>query len=473
MPIIASLGALSYQKFQLSDFDYWIVTTDSDKLFSDIEFDDEDAFYIVGNQSQLTAGNTFFNVSKFKQFDSVPYLLSTSNYRITSATSSEPRPVLNCIGRSIKFNPNTDILSVLTSTRIGYPFTFPNPYRTVPFSFQIKKDLTRQATTGRVDFGEDPLVNDLIFDNFTEDTSDTHYFYIGHGGTPDASIVVRKENFNSQGGAPPGTTITTDEEIAARRIEGSRPAGSIYDIALNSSGDPITIGNTSNNVYVIKFDQTPTTVGSIRLLNLLWGNVLSFTSQLISRGLILDNPVSGLNNIYGVLYSPTETSSYVIKYEDNGTSSSLAWQRKIEGVNLFSITVDDVGNFYIVGNKNNDLFLAKYNTNGILQWQNILSGINFTPTKITIKDDLYILGNISSNGFVLKLPEDGSIPGNGNYNISSTTVTYQSGSQSEVAGALTNNTFSPDLIGQPTRTTASRVNEIFATTLETNINSLN
>lgn len=183
------------------------------------------------------------------------------------------------------------------------------------------------------------------------------------------------------------------------------------------------------------------------------------------------------DDIYTIIIESVPVSaSYIVKYQDSGASASLAWQRKITGVELTSIYTDDSGNSYILGKQSNNMFIAKYNSSGNIQWQRIMSGLTFIPKKIYLNTDLYICGDIDDsgtiNGFVLKLPENGDIPGTGSYDVQGTTVTYANSSLLETAGslidsALTLTTGDPTLysaIGWTTNTSSTQ--------LDTNINKL-
>lgn len=495
MPINSSFGALSYRVFAFGVGEYWILTSDeSVRPFVDVQFDNQNDLYVLGHQGTADQEN-FIHLHKFNEINNFPFNVGSQRYRIVAATSDIPRPVLNTFARRLRYDSINNRFTVLSNARIGYPFTTPNNYVNISFSFQILTNLLRDSTSGRVDWGDDPQTTDWRMDDIGVDNDNLHYYF--SGPTPTFSNIYRKERFTSQGFVAIGSGASQDPTF---EISGSRFSGGIsefvgdtggrdavfgklpglFRLELNSDLDPVLFSPNDNDVCLIKFTQVPDFPFGTTLpgrLPITWGKKLSLSNnRLFSKNLALDQPENSLNNYYLSLFSSTSTSgapaasaSQLVKYSDSGASGTLEWQREISGVRFEALSVDSNGDCYVAGVivSNNDLFVAKYNNAGVLQWQNKLSGYNnIIPSSIIYKDDLYICGALNTKGFVLKLPSDGSIPGTGTYNLFDSNnvvqeITYSVASQTESAANLTETAFDPS-IGTLGRATSGRTNSIFA-----------
>ena len=171
-------------------------------------------------------------------------------------------------------------------------------------------------------------------------------------------------------------------------------AGNVYVIGLYSGS--VTIGSTtlnsagSNDAFVAKYD----TSGTVQ-----WARSIGGTDYDYGYGIATDSNgnvyVIGLYTDSVTIGSTTLNSSagsndvFVAKYDTNGT---VQWARSIGGTGSdsgFGIATDSNGNVYVIGRYvglvtigsttlnsagSNDTFVAKYDTSGTVQWATSIGG---------------------------------------------------------------------------------------------------
>lgn len=206
--------------------------------------------------------------------------------------------------------------------------------------------------------------------------------------------------------------------------------GSNYDSAEGVAVDGL------GNVYLMGFYENTAYFGSTSVTSM--GNEDIFLVKYNSNGTVqwalsaggtssdlgFDIKIDGLGNIYLTgIYSGTATFGttsitsignkdiFVAKYNSNGI---LQWIQSAGGAGNdvgLAITADNLGNVYITGYYqgtatfgastilsvgNDDIFVAKYNSNGTLQWVEAAGGINTDFGHGIAVDgfgDIYITGN--------------------------------------------------------------------------------
>lgn len=149
--------------------------------------------------------------------------------------------------------------------------------------------------------------------------------------------------------------------------------------------------------YFIQFANTRATGYPIN-----WQKEISDNSRIVS-----DLANGNSNNITFV------TSSGVLGKLD--TTGNLVWAKQVGNINFTGM--QDNGNTIITtGRNSNNIYIGKYDSNGNNIWQTEFSGKTFsTYAVIESANNVYVVSDTSNNGVIIKLPNDGSIPGNGNY----------------------------------------------------------
>jgi len=226
-----------------------------------------------------------------------------------------------------------------------------------------------------------------------------------------------------------------------------------YGISADSSGNVYVIGNSDsttlnvysqntttpatqisnsggNDVFIAKYD----TNGNVD-----WAANVAGTSDDYGRGIAVDSSGnvyvigysdSGTLNVYseGSTTPATQLSTssieavFIAKYDTNGV---VQWAAKIAGANDDygrGIAVDSSGNVYVIGHSfsnpltfynaggtssgkqlsnlgNNDVFIAKYDTNGVVQWAGAVAGLTFDDGNSISADssgNVYVIGSSQS-----------------------------------------------------------------------------
>jgi hypothetical protein len=205
---------------------------------------------------------------------------------------------------------------------------------------------------------------------------------------------------------------------------------------VNSTDEPITLSYGNNIARLYTNSNTPGSAPSYSMPSI-YGTEFSRTSNtLIGNDLIIDSS----NNPIVAITNQTTNEGNLIKLT---TTHTISWQRRIQNLNIKSITVDASDNIYVVGNKTTGaqgVWIAKFNSGGTLQWQNLFTS-NTTIIDPIIKidsiGDIILTCSFNTRSILIRIPSDGSIPGSGSYIIGSFTLTYAVASLNNLAGNLT------------------------------------
>lgn len=211
-----------------------------------------------------------------------------------------------------------------------------------------------------------------------------------------------------------------------------------------------SVVDSSNNLYVIgRIDasQYSASYDSIVLIkydsngNLIWQKELGYGNR-VASSISIDSS----NNIYYTWYYNSSGFLLPILSKLN-TDGQIQWTRRIDDtVNntyniLFDSVVSDSSGVYVSGYTfgssftNEQIFIAKYNTNGVIQWQRRLgsSSANLLPYHMAIDSfsNLYI-SSLTDNGgsthqaFIAKYNSSGTIQWQRRFSFSSVDVIAQS-----------------------------------------------
>lgn len=215
------------------------------------------------------------------------------------------------------------------------------------------------------------------------------------------------------------------------------PSSVSYQVkgTVDNSDQPITF-NTAATGGTVRLYTNSATAGTSPTFqqNQIYGTQFSLTGQtLIAKDLVLD---SSQNRILGIDNS-SQTRGQLIKCS---TTQTITWQRRINSLTLTNVAVDSSDNVYVVGNGAGGIWLGKYNSSGSLQWQNkLLANVTITNPIIDIDNNQEIIITCTCNTkpLMIRLPNTGSIPGTGTYVVGSITLTYSAASLTEQSGTVT------------------------------------
>jgi uncharacterized delta-60 repeat protein len=269
----------------------------------------------------------------------------------------------------------------------------------------------------------------------------------GYGIAVDSSGNVYVTGYTSSGGSDVMTVkYDTNGNIQWQRIIGySGNDESGYGVAVDPSGNVYVTGYTngagsgSYEALIVKYNSS----GTIQ-----WQRVLGSSTFDYGQGIAVDS--SG--NVYVAGYTLSNTSILIAKYDTNGT---IQWQRSLRsgsGDRGFGITVDSSSNVYVTGYTfvsgiDDNVVIAKYDTNGTIQWQRTLGGASSDRGRsisVDISGNVYFAGwsgnpsGPSYNIFFAKLPGDGSKTGT--YDVNGDSVTYAVSSLTSSTSTLTSAT---------------------------------
>tara|TARA_R110000803_G_scaffold96937_1_gene165071 strand:+ start:886 stop:2262 length:1377 start_codon:yes stop_codon:yes gene_type:complete len=155
------------------------------------------------------------------------------------------------------------------------------------------------------------------------------------------------------------------------------------------------------------------------------------------------------DNSYFTFYDHATGVGYLAKVNDSGVEQ---WQRSVSNTRLFGVVLKSNTEIYVVGvTSTGRLWIAEFNDSGTLQWQNEMIGStafnnvssNYQEGIAKIEYDssnLYLAGTggyRSAAWFITKVPDDGTVIGNGEYVFSDgSVITYQTSSQTIATSTL-------------------------------------
>jgi hypothetical protein len=440
MPITASLGALSYNKTSLGeDYEYWYMRVTTNCTFTDITFDNDGAFYTTGitDQYDIYSGTTL--VCRFKENNNYPTNISQYSYLYANEIAvgfTNPE-----MANVIRYNSYIDQITIAGSlqrkdlrafpyylSRFLYLNSIPKVLSTISgFAFQYPIPSTPGSN----------LVDRRYVEDLAIDTTDGTCYSIGPtvNGQPYPSVGYTKYS----SAVLPITTLATNIDVTPGIGSTAVYIFNSSSITLDSNKDPVlcytaqpTSSTSTRQTILRKASKTPTNIpGVYYYLPAIWQRKITGTTSFQSKRVRLDSS----NNSY--IVASDNTDSFLLKYNSSGT---IQWQRKIANCTLNDLYVTSTGDSYLVGqNSSNNLLIVKYNSSGTIQWQTKMSGVTYTGGRIVeYGSALYIIGSATAIAFAVKLPNDGSIPGTGTYNIGGgTSITYSVATQTETVASLT------------------------------------
>lgn len=418
MPITASLGALTFAKLGPVTSDYWYLQTNTNDPFIGLVVDPSDNIYVGGTNFLM-------------QFID----LGVAPKQVWATTITTPSGFQGIT--DFKYSSYYDAIGI-TYSELYNSTQFPNPLQSRAMWKMVATDGVIPAfaqTGGNIGVQANAGTNRGIYANTFAINEVNGYYY---------SVGAQYEYFQL------GQSIQCNQFSNATETGVLLALGGVYGgvsvppgLALGTGGEVDSNGyltfvgysqttSTASTRYVVLNKSEKVVTSTPGVLLPIWQRKITLTNNLTSSKLMLDSS----DNIYILINDGTSTNGYLVKYNDSGV---LQWQRRIGNTNLTAIHIDSSNNIYIAGkNSSSNLFIAKYNSSGVMQWQTKLAGATFSGLGIKdIGSNLYISGDASGKGFMVKLPNDGSIPGDGSYYVGgSLTLTYAVAIQSETAGSL-------------------------------------
>lgn len=374
MPVSTTLGALTYAKTTLDDdYQYWYlqltnITEDTGNTSSNIST----KAIARDNNANIYVGGYYVNNFSYEKYLLIKlvdnggnaYLIPQFNSVSTDLGAGNPGSILELQGAKGTANATRIMISGTfsnsgNSTMLGTMLSVGNN------GFAINGGNNRQT----VNLSSTPfLLNGWCFNHVTDLPGNARYLL--YTDTDGPSEVGRTVNLTSN---------------ANQNIFGN-----------------LNFFTSENNIctydkYFIQFGNSRATNYPIG-----WQKEISDNSRIVS-----DLANSNSNNITFV------TSSGVLGKLD--TTGNLVWAKQVGNINFTGI--QDNGNTIITtGRNSNNIYIGKYDSNGNNIWQTEFAGKTFsTYAVIESANNVYVVSDTSNNGVIIKLPNDGSIPGNGNY----------------------------------------------------------
>lgn len=265
--------------------------------------------------------------------------------------------------------------------------------------------------------------------------------------------------FNSSGVYQSSVTTTVSgPNIYALNTNGA--------VKVASSGDIVRVGGIFQFIACITYN-----IGLVAYYNssgaLQWSKTYG-TSGVTNIG-FSDVAIDSSGNV--IIVGNNGINGFVIKYDSTGT---LLWARSLSSSYMYSVAIDGSGNIYTCGADVNNspapIVIAKYNSSGTIQWQRKLGwgnsmgstykiALNASGTHFYVSTGSLIVSTRYS--FLAKLPTDGSLTGT--YSVNGTTATYAASSYTDASitpsgtgySASTGTTTFNTLTSYPTLTTST------------------
>lgn len=385
MPILSSLGALTYTKVFLGDQWYWYIETTPGNATQFSSFDlNQENIYINGTVS--SSPNVSVTNPQIVRVNNGNFTLPTDSYHAFYASGGNN----SGLGNSISCDVTTG-----------------NVYMT---GGQSNVGTGTRVSVTRL-LNANGLLQDTFVDNATLSTRSRQPVAVETHANGTYTIAGISQESNSTGVCYV-TNFTGNVKNYAKVIGNN--AGSLVNYRTAPTGEPVV---SSNDTIAV-----------------LSSNGNSIIRQYNTGDGVIDFDIDSSNNIY--FNHTTATTTTIVKLDSTG---NIAWQKQLSAnvlsnsaIQIYSIDVA-VGNVFVAGQANapggnisNGLPLAimSFDSNtGNINWQHRFyeSGINFLVGDPTIKyndGNLYVSGTQSTGtdyGFMIKVPASGSIPGTGTY----------------------------------------------------------
>lgn len=386
MPVTSTLGALSYARATVSaglNYNYYCLQLQSPYTLQDIVIDptNSNIYYLSGYS---TSDNRYLT-SKFTESPDFPLQNYTTRHLIANMASIN-------IGR-MQYNLNNNKLVMVT-------------YYTDSISSIVRGSLLSIDPSTGLKVNTNANVYDSCANLSFKIVSGNIPAFVT--GTRSSRLSLRKYNKTTY-------DTSTPTVIAGRDYQG--PSGIIQigvDVVLDSTNLPYFLSTQQvPNVYtlIVKTDTNlnPTIIKYTR-------NFIGTENFVPARiGIDSSNNPIFISNVS----NKAVPDGYVVKW--NSAMTSTLWSKRIAGVTLSALYVDNLNNTYVAGRSatTNRLYICKLDNAGIVLYEReIYSTAGFTNVSQIVSSgtDMYIVGNIT-NGFLIKLPNDGSIPGTGTYSF--------------------------------------------------------
>lgn len=152
-------------------------------------------------------------------------------------------------------------------------------------------------------------------------------------------------------------------------------------------------GTNTTDLFLVKYDAGGEFLWAKRAGSSFYEYIRDITTDNLGNIIVTGDFSSSSISLGGITLSNTSdlSDAFLAKFDSNG---NILWANKLDGVNFdrsSEIDIDAVGNIYVAGQSYsstlkfgtisisnagaNDLFLAKYNSDGLVQWAKSVGGI--------------------------------------------------------------------------------------------------
>lgn len=425
MPILASMGALTYTKKGETGTisEYWAVRTGGL-----VSYSSNDIYADTSNQQFYTFGDNW-NSMRIDGYNN-PNITYNKTWDLTVATSSD--------GNKIVYNPATNTITGIGEGRMPYAPAF--PYYSVSSGMITLIDPSTYDTTtyySYPQYGAPPTGSSDLYKYFQDAIvdSENNYYIVGtdteyYGGSQWMNHVYLwkvSSGITTLASTRMGDTFTG-------YFSNAYTYAPVPAVTLDSSDNPImsydwresTSGSNLSKIVLRKLTKTVTVIGGFyNGQATLWttGLIPAGTERVTCTGITTDST----GNIYAIYPVSTAAKTYIVKYNSTGT---VIWQKSVN-TPLTDIKLKNDTEIYIAGWSNastiTNIYFAKIDDTGALQFQRQFTN-SFYNRKATIKliDGNAYIGctywNAGTTNYtqptLIKVPDDGTIPGSGSYTFS-------------------------------------------------------
>ena len=418
MPVTGTLGALTYARVALSpNLEYWALKNNNASAPTKL---------LIENATQsIYVSSKIYGINVVKI---AGYINPSMNFNYDYQPLSNTGFGLN--KTAIAFGAVTNTILGVTQTRNAYTPAYPY-YTVFPSAIQIL-DSTNGGT----------LDNHWKWPNYVPPTASnrsfSYYDDIIVDSTGQIYIIDRETETNL-----PQYTIWLSRYLGYSLNGGATLYGISTSAGSTSSGIRLQLSSVENPIVYLQIGtkvriyENSKTAGSAPyypLTNIYNSELALSTSTLTGTDMIVDTSDNRM------LTLNISNDGYLVKLSSTQT---ITWQQKVTNTKLYSVAFDSSNNVYAVGiTSTNKLWIGKWNSSGTLQWQNELSSTVSFSTNCYIKIDNFdelIIASFFGQQVMFRLPNDGSIPGSGNYNFSDNTtpLTYTISSQTINTSSIT------------------------------------
>jgi len=420
MPITATLGALTYQKFGLgtAQSKFWLI-----KFISGIGDIYDGAWDTTGNiyiWSERSAG-TLPQITKFDSIGLRPIYNKSFDLNLVGGGAEWVSD------GAITYDSYSNSVVGVSNNRILYTGSFPNYFVINGWSYVTDPAFNSSTSVLNSPAPPNPSANNNSRKiPYACIVNPSNGYFIQYGLRTDPATGDEISIYYDQSTSSAGTTINSQSQTS---FITSTVTLTIGNIKILSGGDPVLLFtctdlSTPANTRIVlrRANQTRTGIGPFFLPNV-WQRQLKLDRYIVGTDLAVDSS----DNIALVGNNTNTDDAYIVYYNSSG---AIQWQRQFANTVLNAVTFDASGNVYISGTE----FLAKYNSSGTLQWQIEVTGTTDVVNMSIVQNRINVVGI----DFMYSFPITGTIPGQ----PTGSGVTFSIGSRTESSGTLTdsNNT---------------------------------